>query len=122
MNPRPDSTSIPRNVAKRILPTRLKWLFAAAFVLGPATLFVLIAILSAPEIDIWINTGMCPGGPMDRLPASCGLLEFFSITILGGWVGGLVSLAIIAWWAACIVVLLVTVAVRSARAASQSAP
>lgn len=96
-----------------VLPVRIKWLFAGAFALGPAVLFGVMTAINARQIKLWLDTGMCPGGPMDRLPAACGPLELFSITILGGWVAWLVVLVLAAWWIVCILVLLVTLAVRA---------
>jgi hypothetical protein len=57
---------------------RTLYLLALAFPLA------VLAWVNAAEIGRWLDTGMCPGGPMDRAAAPCGLWGFVGVVMLGG--------------------------------------
>ena len=59
-----------------------------------------LALFNIGEIVTWLQTGMCPGGPMDRPAAPCGPLRFLWIVVLGGWAAFLVVPLLLACWVA----------------------
>jgi len=59
--------------------------------------FALLAVASRHEIGVWLTTGMCPGGPMDRPASACGPGAFFEIVFLGGWAAFLVVPLLLVW-------------------------
>ena len=59
---------------------------------------VVIGLASTDEIFMWLRTGICPAGPMDRPAAPCGPFSFFSIVFLGGWAAFVFLPLLLAWW------------------------
>lgn len=72
--------------------TKFLWLGLALL-----PIFVLVAV-NTHEILLWLQTGHCPAGPMDRPAMPCGPIDFILIVLLGGWVAFLVVPALILWW------------------------
>lgn len=84
-------------------------MLASLYVLGLLLPWACIAAMSTRDIGTWLETGMCPAGPMDRPAAPCGSADFFAIVFLGGWVAFLVIPFLVVWWAGCTGALLVVV-------------
>ena len=59
-----------------------------------------LVALNIGEIVTWLQTGLCPGGPMDRPAAPCGPLRFLWIVVLGGWAAFLVVPLLLVCWVA----------------------
>lgn len=74
--------------------SRLAW---GLYVFTLAIPIAALVYLNSSEVANWFATGMCPGGPMDRVAAPCSVLEFVSIVLLGGWVAFLVVPALLTW-------------------------
>ncbi|MEM6791508.1 MAG: hypothetical protein AAF715_28580 [Myxococcota bacterium] len=68
---------------------------------------VVLTAVNRGTVAFWLETGRCPGGPMDRPEVDCNVLEMLQIAALGGWLGWLLAVATLAWWALCLVVLAV---------------
>lgn len=96
------------------MTTRARW--GIGGVLLALVPFVVTGSFSGPEIWTWLQTGTCPGGPMDRPPRPCGPLGFFFSVFLGGWAAFLVVPALALWWAGCAVGLGVALAYGRRRA------
>ena len=80
---------------------------------------VLLLWISAADIARWWQTGMCPGGPMDRSAAPCNIGTLLLVTVLGGWASPIIMLLLGAWSALWTVVFLVARTVASRRRASE---
>jgi hypothetical protein len=66
-------------------------------VLALMPIAILIAV-NTSEILLWLQTGHCPAGPMDRPAAPCGPIDFILLVILGGWVSFIVIPILVGWW------------------------
>lgn len=78
-----------------------KWALGVSYALALLVPLVGIGALSSHEIDVWLSTGMCPAGPMDRPAAPCGLVDLFTIVFLGGWAAFIVVPVLAAWALGC---------------------
>jgi len=76
------------------MTARTAW---ALYLAALAIPLVALVWLNAAEIARWWATGICPGGPMDRVAAPCSALQFVGIVLLGGWVAFLVVPALVGW-------------------------
>jgi hypothetical protein len=76
---------------------RARRILGAGYAALLALPFALLAVASRREIGVWLTTGMCPGGPMDRLASACGPATFFEIVFLGGWVAFLMVPLLLVW-------------------------
>lgn len=79
----------------------VKWALGVSYALALLVPFVGIGWLSSDAIDLWLSTGMCPAGPMDRPAAPCGLVDFFLIVFLGGWAAFIVVPVLVVWALVC---------------------
>jgi len=78
--------------ARRVTAGRLVWSILALLPIA-----ILIAV-NNHEVLLWLQTGHCPGGPMDRPAGPCGPIDFILIVLLGGWVAFLMIPVLIGWW------------------------
>lgn len=78
---------------------RTRFIFVAVYVTALLLPFAWIASRSGSELHRWLDTGVCPAGPMDRPARPCSLFELFFIVFLGGWVASMVIPMLVLWWA-----------------------
>lgn len=71
------------------------------YVLALCAPVAVLAFVGAHDLSTWLETGFCPGGPMDRPAAPCSAAELAFLVFLGGWAAFVVVPLELLYAAAC---------------------